>query len=305
MTPELRAKLERAISENEILLFMKGTRSAPSCGFSGKTVEILDTLLSNYATVDVLAHPEVRDAIKEFSSWPTIPQLYVRGTFVGGADIIAELFESGELPEKLGLAPPDAKVPTLRVSDRALEAFRGFLGNGDEVILVDIDREYQAGLSVGPRPAQAIFVDESGVVFAFDRLSATRAEGLTIDFVDTPEGSAFKIDSPLAPPKVKDMTVEALAARRVAQVPHRLIDVRTEGEWNLARIEGAELLSTELEEKLRELPLETPLVFQCHHGMRSARVAERFVGYGFREVFNLVGGIDAWSERVDPSVPRY
>ena len=72
MTPELKARIQKAIDENEVLLFMKGTRAAPSCGFSAKAVEMLDTLLPHYSTVDVIAHPEVREGIKEFSSWPTM-----------------------------------------------------------------------------------------------------------------------------------------------------------------------------------------------------------------------------------------
>jgi len=90
------------VKANDIVLFMKGTALFPQCGFSSRAVAILDRLGANYETVDVLQDPEVRAGIKEFSDWPTIPQLYVKGEFVGGSDIMMEMFESGELQQLLG-----------------------------------------------------------------------------------------------------------------------------------------------------------------------------------------------------------
>lgn len=93
----IQEQLKQVIDENEVILFMKGTPDFPQCGFSGKTVQILQSFEIPFASVDVLANEEVRQGIKEYSSWPTIPQLYVKGEFVGGCDIISELYESGEL----------------------------------------------------------------------------------------------------------------------------------------------------------------------------------------------------------------
>lgn len=90
-------KIESAVRENKIMIFMKGTRSFPQCGFSAATVAIFDELGVPYATADVLSDPELRDAIKRYSNWPTIPQVYIDGKFVGGCDIIRELHENGEL----------------------------------------------------------------------------------------------------------------------------------------------------------------------------------------------------------------
>jgi len=305
MDPQVRSQIEKAIADHEILLFMKGTRTSPSCGFSARTVELLDTLVTSYSTVDVLAHPEIRDGIKEFSSWPTIPQLYVRGEFVGGADIVGELYESGELQVKLGVAAPYASPPNITVTDRAAHAFRSFLSNEDEVVVLEIDRQFQNALSVGPRPKHALLSESNGIRVAFDRLSATRAEGLIIDYVETREGAAFKLDNPSEPPQVKPLSVSALKSKLDEKEPLRLIDVRRPDEWERARIDGAELLDAQLHDELIELPKSTMLVFQCHHGHRSQRAASQFVERGFREVYNLTGGIDAWSLEVDPNVPRY
>jgi len=105
-TMTLNESLQKQISElltsNRVVLFMKGTRQRPQCGFSAQVVEILNRLLPSYETVDVLDSPELRDGIKEFSQWPTIPQLYVGGQFIGGCDIVREINASGELQKLIG-----------------------------------------------------------------------------------------------------------------------------------------------------------------------------------------------------------
>ena len=94
---DVQTRIAGDVKANDVLLFMKGTPVFPQCGFSAMTVQILNTLGVKFKAVDVLADPEVREGIKTFSNWPTIPQLYVKGEFVGGADIMREMFESGEL----------------------------------------------------------------------------------------------------------------------------------------------------------------------------------------------------------------
>ena len=89
------------VGKNDIVLFMKGTPLFPQCGFSSRAIAILDRLEAKYETVDVLQDQEIRQGIKEYSDWPTVPQLYVRGEFVGGSDIMMEMFESGELQQLL------------------------------------------------------------------------------------------------------------------------------------------------------------------------------------------------------------
>jgi monothiol glutaredoxin len=97
-------RIAQIVKSNDVVLFMKGTALFPQCGFSSRAVAILDRLGSKYETVDVLQDAEIRQGIKDYSEWPTIPQLYVRGEFVGGSDIMMEMFESGELKELLAAA---------------------------------------------------------------------------------------------------------------------------------------------------------------------------------------------------------
>lgn len=108
---EINVWIENEVKANDVVLFMKGTPTFPQCGFSGQVVQILDYLGLDYKGVNVLENMDVREGIKEYSNWPTIPQLYVKGEFVGGCDIIREMFQEGELKPYLterGLAVAEA-----------------------------------------------------------------------------------------------------------------------------------------------------------------------------------------------------
>ena len=99
MTPETKAKIDNLVKQNKIMVFMKGNKLMPQCGFSNNVVQILNTLGVPFETLDVLADSEVRQGIKEYSNWPTIPQVYVNGEFLGGSDILIEMYNKGELQE--------------------------------------------------------------------------------------------------------------------------------------------------------------------------------------------------------------
>ncbi len=101
MTDAVHARIAELVTTNNVVLFMKGTPLFPQCGFSSKAISILDHLNVEYETVDVLQDMEIRQGIKEYSDWPTVPQLYVKGEFLGGSDIMMEMFEAGELQDAL------------------------------------------------------------------------------------------------------------------------------------------------------------------------------------------------------------
>ena len=105
-TNPIRDEIAKAISEHEVILFMKGRPEQPMCGFSARTVAALDALGTSYAAVDVLPDPRIRQELSAISNWPTIPQLFVNGQLVGGCDIVTEMYESGELAQTLGIVPP-------------------------------------------------------------------------------------------------------------------------------------------------------------------------------------------------------
>lgn len=104
MTPELKDRIDNLVKQNKILVFMKGTKLMPQCGFSNNVVQILNAMGVPYETVNVLDDWEIRQGIKEYSNWPTIPQVYINGEFVGGSDIMIELYQKGELQEVLEVA---------------------------------------------------------------------------------------------------------------------------------------------------------------------------------------------------------
>ncbi len=104
MTPELKERIDDLLKQNKILVFMKGTKLMPQCGFSNNVVQMLNTLGVPFETVDVLADSEIRQGIKEYSNWPTIPQVYINGQFVGGSDILIEMYQKGELQQTVEVA---------------------------------------------------------------------------------------------------------------------------------------------------------------------------------------------------------
>ena len=95
----IQEQIKQTVDGNPVVLFMKGNASFPQCGFSGRAIQILQSLDAEFVTVDVLSNEQVRQGIKEYSNWPTIPQLYVKGEFIGGSDIMTEMYEAGELKQ--------------------------------------------------------------------------------------------------------------------------------------------------------------------------------------------------------------
>ena len=106
-TNPMRDAIQEAISENPVILFMKGNPEAPACGFSARTVAILQSLGTRFAAVDILPDPRIRQELSAISKWPTIPQLFVDGELVGGCDIVSEMYQSGELAQTLGMEPAE------------------------------------------------------------------------------------------------------------------------------------------------------------------------------------------------------
>src|SRR4029079_10929337 len=119
MDAQLKQKLDQIVTSDDVVLFMKGSRSFPQCGVSASVVNILNTLIPKYTTVNVLTDPDIRGGLKEYSDWPTFPQLFVKGEFVGGAGIVCQMQESGDLEKKLGDLVAPAKAPSVTVTARA------------------------------------------------------------------------------------------------------------------------------------------------------------------------------------------
>lgn len=307
LDPQLKQKIESLVSSDAVVLFMKGTRSFPQCGFSASVVNILNSLIPKYATVNILAETDVRGGMKEFSDWPTFPQLFIRGEFVGGADIVRQIHEAGELEKKLGDLVAPAKVPTLTVTPRAATELAAALAESSpgDVIHLTITPGWEHQLDLGPKEASHITIASNGITVQLDRASAQRAEGVQVDFLESAEGGGFKIDNPNRPTAVKQISPKELETLVKTGKVKEIYDVRTPKERDTAKIAGTKLLDDAAMAAISHLPKDTPIVFHCHHGSRSKAAAEHFLKEGFTTVYNLAGGIDAWSKDIDPSVPRY
>src|SRR5580658_2686443 len=129
LDPTTRVRIETMLKDHRVVLFMKGDRQQPMCGFSAAATNMLNELVPEYHTVNVLEDPEIREGIKAYGEWPTIPQLYVGGELVGGADIIRQMYASGELHQLFGAAAPDRTPPEITITDKAAEAIRQGISN--------------------------------------------------------------------------------------------------------------------------------------------------------------------------------
>ena len=306
LDPALRSRIESILNANRVVLFMKGQPSMPQCGFSAKAVGALQDLGVEFDHVNVLADAEIREGIKAYGDWPTIPQLYIDGELIGGSDIILQMAGSGELSSVLGLAAPDRTPPRITVTPAAVEMLRGALADSPGAALqLGIDARFQPDFQLAPHDANAIAAESNGLRVQFDLASARRADGITIDWVDDIRGKGLAIDNPNAPKPVQELSVRD-ADDRLRAGTVTVVDVRPVDERAIAAINAPfETFDGANRARLEALPKDTALAFLCHHGGRSAQAAEQFRALGFTTVYNITGGIDAWSSDVDNGVPKY
>lgn len=302
---QTRQRIEALFADHRIVLFMKGTRHAPSCGFSAATVGVLNDLLDDYLTVDVLADEDIRQGIKDYGNWPTIPQLYVDGELVGGADIVQGMAASGDLHRLFGVAEPDRTPPEISISDEAAAQIRAAIDDAEGMgLFLAIDARFQPQFQLREITGSEIRVLANGIDVLFDPASAQRAKGARIEWVSTAQGDGLSITLPAAPPQVHSLDVHGLK-RLLDEGRITVIDVRSGEERGIAPFAGAEVLDPASHDRLVALPKDTPLAFLCHHGVSSRRAAEHFRERGFRVVHNVEGGIEAWATSIDPTIARY
>jgi len=289
-----RERIETVLKDHRVVLFMKGDRRQPQCGFSAAATNMLNELLPDYHTINVLEDPEIREGIKAYGEWPTIPQLYVEGELVGGADIIRQLYTSGELHELFGAAKPDRTPPEITITDAAAEAIRQGTANAQGVALhLEIGPDHSAGFQLAPAGEHDIVAHANGLEVHFDPASAQRAKGIVIDWVSTVQGEGLSLKFPGAQ-EIKSLTMHELKTR-LAAGDITLIDVRPAAtRAQLAPLPQARILEDEGYETLAALPKDSALAFICQHGISSQSMAERFAAHGFSNVYNVAGGMEAW-----------
>ncbi len=299
LSPALQQRIESMLSEHPVVLFMKGSPDAPRCGFSAKAVGILGGMLDSYHTVDVLEDAEIREGIKIYGSWPTVPQLYVSGELVGGSDIIESMLNSGELHGLFGLAAPDRTPPVITIAPAAAQAIRQAMSDVEDGVglHMSVDPRFNAQFALKPIEGTEIVSEADGIRIHLDLASAARARGVEVEWVENARGSGLAIRNPNAPPAVQSIDVAALA-ERVAAGSITVVDVRGPDSRGAAPFPLAhQVLDEDSHDRLAALSKDAPLAFICNRGNSSRQAAEHFRGHGFRDVFNVEGGMEAWTSR--------
>ena len=206
-----------------------------------------------------------------------------------------------------GLPAPDRSPPAIEITPAAAEAISRALENGDDgaVLHLSVDPRFNARFELKPASGNEVVTEAAGIRLHLDLASVPRARGLRIDWVEDARGAGLAIHNPNAPPPVKSMSVQQLHDHIIAGTID-VVDVRPAHARAIAPFPHPhEVLDEDSRERLEALPRDVPLAFLCHHGNSSRQAAEYFRGLGFHDIYNVEGGIEAWSSQIDPSVPRY
>jgi len=297
---ETRGIIDQLLSTNKVVLFMKGTPQQPQCGFSATTVSTLEMLIPDFMSVNVLEHPSIREGIKEFANWPTIPQLYINGELIGGSDIVTDMLQSGELAETLGVEKPTVDAPVISIDDKGLEVMQKALDSQPgNVLHMQISAGWSHTISLGPDQGSAVQATVGEMQIHMDPWSAARADGLNMIMEEDLTGTRFSFDNPNAPPPVNQVTVQTLKEKLDSDADVILIDVRTDEERATGSIDGSRQWNEDAMELIESLPKETEIIFHCASGGRSQALAESIRRRGYTNLHNVSGGIHAWSEEIE------
>ena len=291
MTEELRTKLQAMVDSHDVVLFMKGNRQQPQCGFSARVVSVLEELEVDYQTFNVFSDPDIRSGMKDFSQWPTFPQLYIKQEFIGGCDLVTEMMQSGELPGMLGVTMEEVPAPTVHCSPNILALFKESLATHGGGIHIEINKTFQYDIFIGPKSNGQIESVCDGVPFYFSRGSAKRADGISLDFKDGDNGGVL-IDNPNEP-KFQDITVTDLESWLTDHPRAKVYQIGADAS---SKLPFATLLDASAHQEIEELPKDHPVAFMCMMGVRSQQAAKSLAFQGYNNVFNVVGGLSAWNE---------
>ncbi|MFW2403667.1 MAG: Grx4 family monothiol glutaredoxin [Gammaproteobacteria bacterium] len=300
---ETRGIIDKVLADNRVVLFMKGTPAQPQCGFSATTVSTLNMLLPDYMTVNVLDYPEIREGIKEYANWPTIPQLYIEGELIGGCDIVQDMMKSGELGGALGMTAPQVDAPSITISDNGIEAMKNAMSSHPGAALhLQIAADWTHQISLDPNREGAVKTTVGEIEIHMDPWTAERADGLNMVLEEDLTGTHFSFDNPNAPPPVNEMTVHVLKRKIDDGEDLVLIDVRGDDEREKGVIEGSHQWNDDAMQMVESLPKDAEIIIHCHMGGRSQALADALRRRGYTNLHNVTGGIKAWSDEIDQSI---
>jgi len=293
MNEQTKKTIDDLVKNNKCVLFMKGTPDNPQCGFSSNTIGILKELVgSDFVSSNVLENQDIREGIKEYGNWPTIPQLYIDGELVGGNDIVTEMFNTGELQTILGLQKPERTPANITISDKARENIKAGTENmGNNVLKLSVDSQFNTRFSIEAPKSYEIISEVGDINIYMDVGTAKRAEGVSIDWVEDLQGAGLVINNPNQPKAVIQLSsIDLKTGINDGKYQH-IYDVRSEAQFMAQTIPGAKRLDKVNMQLIETLPKETPLVFVCTSGATSQGACDFFHKKGFTDVSNLIGGV--------------
>jgi len=300
---ETRGIIDKVLAENKVVLFMKGTPAQPQCGFSATTISTLNMLIPDFMTVNVLDYPEIREGIKEYANWPTIPQLYVDGELLGGCDIVQDMMKNGELADALDVEVPSVDTPSIKISDEGVAAMKSAVASHPDARLhLQIAADWTHQISMDPNSDGAVRAQVGEIELHMDPWTAARADGLNMILDEDLTGTRFVFDNPNAPPPVNQMTVHVLKKKMDDGEDLVLIDVRGEDERENGKIDGSHAWNDDCMQMVEGLPKDAEIIIHCHLGGRSQALADALRRRGYTNLHNVTGGIKAWSEDIDPTL---
>lgn len=296
MNEQTKKTIDGLVKNNKCIVFIKGTPSHPQCGFSSNTVKILTDLMGDsFSSFNVLEDNEIREGIKKYGNWPTIPQLYIDGELVGGNDIITEMFNTGELQTMLGLPQPEREPAKISITQKALENIKsGIEDIGNNVLMLSIDGQYNTRFSIEEPKGYEVVSELKDIKIYMDIATAKRANGIEIDWVEDLQGAGLVIKNPNEPKAVNQLSVDELKKGIEQGKYTNIYDVRAENQFLDQSIPGSKRLDKENMKTIEDLPKESPLVFVCSVGNTSQGACDFYRKKGFTDVNNLVGGVVGW-----------
>jgi len=207
--------------------------------------------------------------------------------------------EKGELQKLLKIDLSSIPVPKILLSDKALETIQGALTQSEHPhLLMKISPQFEHSLGFTSEVEGLIEAQDKGISIYMDFISAARADGVSIDFIETPQGMNLVIENPNLPNPVQPLTPKELKAKIDAGEEMKIYDVRTPEERQKSYIEGSILVDQRIATEIESFPKDGALVFYCQQGGRSQSAAEHFRSLGFENVHNLVGGMEAWKNEI-------
>jgi monothiol glutaredoxin len=256
---------------------------------------VKELLADDFAFCNVLEDTEIREGIKEYGNWPTIPQLYINKELVGGNDIVTEMFNTGELQTLLNLPQPSREPAKITISIEAAENIKKGMENiGSNVLMLSVDNQFNTRFSIEEPKGYELVSEASDIKIYMDVATAKRANGIEIDWVEDLQGAGLVIKNPNEPKAVNQITAQELKqGMQQGKYPH-VYDVRSEQQFAVQSIPGSKRLDKQNMQEIEGLNKEEPLVFVCTVGNTSQGACDFYRKKGYTNVNNLVGGVNAW-----------